>query len=149
MLCDAVLKLHTFPSQDGLCTTTFQAEKFRMGNAAHSSSRFWPGGFHRLRRKAKGLLCSLLQLGGGSQVGTVGPGEETNFPMGGCSPCLGDSSGPPAPSSPPLTEPGRELAGHQALGPPSVALGSSLNTALPKWGGAEPLEGAGLHCSAF
>ena len=60
----------------------------------------------------------LLQLGGGSQVGTVGPGEETNFPMG-ASPSLGDSSEPPAPSSPLLSLSQSRVGRTAALGPPS------------------------------
>ena len=81
----------------------------------------------------------------------MGPGEETNFPMG-ASPSLGDSSEPPAPSSPPpLAEPEQSWQDSSAgtTLPPLVALGSSLNTALPKWGGSEPPEGAGAALQCF
>ena len=82
-------------------------------------------------------------------MGTVGPREEINFPMG-ASPCLGDCAGPPAPSAPSSCRARAALAGQQRWDrPPSLGgFGSSLNTALPKWGGSEPPEGAGaaLQC---
>lgn len=105
------------------------------------------GGFRRLRREGQGAVSTFCSWVEGARWALWVQVRRQTFPWG-TSPCLGDSSGPPAPSSP-LHSLSQSRAGRTAvLGPPSVALGSSLNTAFPKWGGSEPLEGAGaaLQC---
>lgn len=107
------------------------------------------GGLHRLRREDQGSLSTFCSRVEGARWALwVHVRRQTSpwVPV----PAWVIAQGPRHPVPPPLAEleqSWQDSSTGTTL-PASVALGSSLNTALPKWGGSEPPEGAGaaLQC---
>lgn len=121
-----VLKLHV-SQPDGLCTTTFQAEKFQNRGCCSSSSRFWPGrGFPTGSGGGQGALSTFCSWVEGARWALWVQVRRQAFPWGYQS-LPGWWLRPPFPA--PLHSLSQSRAGRTpALGPPSVALGSFSQT---------------------